>query len=479
MKAFIHDDFILQNSAARDLYHGFARDEPILDFHNHLPPDEIAADRTFGDLYEIWLAGDHYKWRAMRANGVEERFCTGEASPREKFDAWAATVPHTMGNPLYHWTHLELSRYFGIDDLFAPDTADRVWETGKTKLAEPGFSTRGLLERMKVRALCTTDDPVDSLQHHAAIRDDNSCGVRVYPTFRPDAALGVDDAATFNGWLDRLADVSGMDCSNLEKFKEAIRSRHDFFHHMGGRISDHGLHHIFDAECSQAEAEDIFDAAKRGLSADEAATEKFGNYMMLFFGELDAAAGWTKQLHIGCERNNSTLRFQKLGRDVGCDSMADVNHAQALRHYLDALEQRGGIPKMIVYPLNPVDNYALATMLGNFQGGQSTKGEPPCRLQLGTSWWFMDCKDGMEEQMRVFANTSLFSHFVGMLTDSRSFLSFTRHEYFRRILCNRLGQDMENGELPRDAELIGDMVRRICYGNAERFFGLDTGDEEK
>ena len=474
MRPLIHDDFILQNSAARELYHDFAKDEPILDFHNHLPPDEIASDRRFADLQEIWLAGDHYKWRAMRANGAAERFCTGDASPREKFDAWAATVPHAMGNPLHHWTHLELSRYFGIDDLFSPATADKVWEVGNAKLAEPEFSTRGLLKMMKVRALCTTDDPVDSLEHHAAIRDDKSCEVKVYPTFRPDAALRVDDAAAFNEWADILSAVSGIDCSDLKNFEDAIRSRHDFFHEMGGRISDHGLYRIFDAECSRSDAEKIFDAARGGQSADESATEKFGNYLMLFFGELDAASGWTKQLHIGCERSNSTMRLEKLGRDVGCDSMADVSHAQALRHYLDTLEQRGALPKMIVYPLNPVDNYALATMLGNFQGGESTEGEPPCRLQLGTSWWFMDCKDGMEEQMRVFANTSLFSHFVGMLTDSRSFLSFTRHEYFRRILCNRLGQDMESGDLPRDVELIGDMVKRICYGNAERFFGLDV-----
>lgn len=474
MKPFIHEDFILESSAARELFHDFAKDQPILDFHNHLPPDEIASDRRYADLQEIWLAGDHYKWRAMRANGTAERYCTGDASPREKFDAWAATVPHAMGNPLYHWTHLELSRYFGIDELFSPATADQVWEAGNAKLAEPEFSSRGLLDMMKVRALCTTDDPVDSLEHHAAIRDDESCAVKVYPTFRPDAALRVDDASAFNEWADKLSAVSGVDCSNLKNFEDAIRSRHDFFHEMGGRISDHGLYRIFDAECSRAEAETIFDAARGGQSASEADAEKFGNYLMLYFGELDAAAGWTKQLHIGCERNNSTKRFEKLGRDVGCDSMADVSHAQALRRYLDTLEQRGALPKMIVYPLNPVDNYALATMLGNFQGGENTEGEPPCRLQLGTSWWFMDCKDGMEEQMRVFANTSLFSHFVGMLTDSRSFLSFTRHEYFRRILCNRLGQDMESGDLPRDVELIGDMVQRICYGNAEKFFGLET-----
>ncbi len=474
MSVLINEDFILQSAAARELYHGFAEGEPILDFHNHLPPDEIASDRSFADMQEVWLAGDHYKWRAMRANGTAERFCTGDASPREKFDAWAATVPHAMGNPLYHWTHLELSRYFGIDELFSPQTADKVWEVGNAKLAQPEFSTRGLLKKMKVRALCTTDDPVDSLEYHAAIRDDASCEVKVYPTFRPDVALRVDDAEIFNSWADKLSQVSGVDCSSLRGFKAAIRKQHDFFHEMGGRISDHGLYRIFDAECSEADADKIFANTRGGKSAGVAETEKFGNYLMLFFGELDAAAGWTKQLHIGCERNNSTKMFEKLGRDVGCDSMADADHAQALRHYLDALQQRDALPKMIIYPLNPVNNYSLATMLGNFQGGDGNEGEPPCRLQLGTSWWFMDCKDGMEEQMKVFANTSLFSHFVGMLTDSRSFLSFTRHEYFRRILCNQLGTGMESGDLPRDMDLIGGMVKRICFGNAERFFGLDV-----
>lgn len=470
-KPFIHDDFMLQSTAAKELYHGFAIDEPILDFHNHLPPDEIAADRKFADLTEIWLAGDHYKWRAMRANGIPEERITGDAPARDKFDAWAETVPHCLRNALYHWTHLELSRYFGFDGLFSTKTADEVWETGNAKLAEPEYSCRGLLEVSNVRALCTTDDPTHSLEHHQAIAADDSINVRVYPTFRPDPALWVDDAEHFNSYADKLSDVSGVDCSTLSGFKDAIRSRHDFFHECGGRLSDHGLHHMFDAECSDEKAAAIFDKVRSGTAADAAETEAFGSYLMLFFGELDASRGWTKQLHIGAERNNNGRLFEELGRDVGCDSMADVDQAAALGSYLDMLDRRGHLPKVMVYNLNPKDNYALATMIGNFQ--QAKPGEPPCRLQLGTAWWFLDTKEGMEWQINTFSNTSLLSRFNGMLTDSRSFLSFTRHEYFRRILCNVIGTDIENGEIPRDMELVGDMVRRICFQNSAEFFGLE------
>lgn len=468
---FIHDAFMLQSPAARDLYDGFARDEPILDFHNHLPPDEIAADRHFANLQEIWLAGDHYKWRAMRANGIPEERITGDAGARDKFDAWAETVPHCLRNALYHWTHLELSRYFGFEGLFSPETADEVWNLGETKLAEPGFSCRGLLERSKVRALCTTDDPTHSLEHHRAIREDESFAIGVYPTFRPDPALWVHEADGFNAWTDRLAEASGTDCSTLAGFQDAIRSRHDFFHEMGGRLSDHGLHHVFDAECSEEKAARIFDKVRSGTDADAAETEAFGNFLMLFFAELDASRGWTQQLHIGAERNNNTRLFRSLGRDVGCDSMADVDHAAAVGKFFDTLDQRGHLPKTILYNLNPMDNYALATMLGNFQSGNP--GEPPCRMQLGTAWWFADTKEGMEWQINAFSHTSLLSRFLGMLTDSRSFLSFTRHEYFRRILCNVVGEDMEKGEIPRDLELAGDMVRRICFSNAAEFLGLE------
>lgn len=468
---FIHDDFMLQSQAAKDLYHHFAKDEPILDFHNHLPPDEIAADRKFENLYDIWLAGDHYKWRGMRANGIDESRITGDASPRDKFDAWAETVPHTLRNALYHWTHLELSRYFGFEKLFSTETADEVWEIGNEKLAQPEYSCRGLLEMSQVRALCTTDDPIHSLEHHQAIAADDSIECRVYPTFRPDQALWVDDAEHFNAYADRLSEVSDVDCSSLTGFCDALRSRHDFFHSLGGRLSDHGLHHLFDAECSQEKASAIFEKVRSGQSADTAEAEAFGAFLMLFFGELNAARGWTMQLHIGAERNNNQRLFETLGRDIGCDSMADINHAAAVRRYLSTLDLRGHLPKVMLYNLNPKDNYALATMLGNFQ--QAKPGDPPSRLQLGTAWWFMDTKEGMEWQINTFSNTSLLSHFNGMLTDSRSFLSFTRHEYFRRILCNVIGTDIENGEIPHDMDLVGDMVRRICFQNPAEYFGLD------
>lgn len=471
---FIHDDFLLQTSAARDLYHHFAKNEPILDFHNHLPPDEIAGDRSFQNLYEIWLAGDHYKWRAMRINGIPEDKITGSASPREKFDAWAETMPHCLRNPLYHWTHLELARYFGITDLFSPKTANAVWETGVETLAKPSHSCRELLIQSKVRALCTTDDPTDSLEHHRAIAEDKDFPVRVYPTFRPDRALWVDDAEGFNAYADKLSDVSGIDCGSLDGFLDALRSRHDFFHEMGGRISDHGLHHLFlpsEEKIPFHRAAVIFDKVRAGLSANAEETEIFGFFLMLFFGELNAEKGWTMQLHIGAERNNNQRLFESLGRDIGCDSMADVNHIAAVRRFFDTLDQRGHLPKTMLYNLNPKDNYSLATMLGNF--AEAKAGDPPARLQLGTAWWFMDTKEGMEWQINAFSNTSLLSRFNGMLTDSRSFLSFTRHEYFRRILCNLVGRDVENGDLPRDMELVGDMIRRICYRNAADFFGLE------
>lgn len=468
---FIHDDFMLQSQAAKELYHHFAKDEPILDFHNHLPPDEISENRSFETLYDIWLAGDHYKWRAMRANGISEDRITGDASPRDKFDAWAETVPHTLRNALYHWTHLELSRYFGFEGLFSTTTADEVWEAGNDMLQKPEFSCRGLLERSRVRALCTTDDPTHSLEHHVAISDDPTIDVRVYPTFRPDPALWVDDAVHFNSYADKLAEVSEIDTETFSGFLDALRSRHDFFHSVGGRLSDHGLHHLFDADCTENEALAIFNQVRQGKTADADQTERFGAFLMLFFGQLNAEKKWTMQLHIGAERNNSQRIFESLGRDVGCDSMADVNHAGALRRFLNTLDQKDQLPKIMLYNLNPKDNYPLSAMLGNFL--EAKPGEPPARLQLGTAWWFLDTKEGMEWQINTFSNTSLLSRFNGMLTDSRSFLSFTRHEYFRRILCNMIGTDVENGEIPRDMEMVGDMVRRICFQNPVEFFGLE------
>ncbi|MEM7698860.1 MAG: glucuronate isomerase [Verrucomicrobiota bacterium] len=473
---FIHDDFMLQSQAARELYHHFAKDEPILDFHNHLPPDEIASDRRFETLFDIWLAGDHYKWRGMRANGIPESRITGDASPRDKFDAWAETVPHCLRNALYHWTHLELSRYFDFDGIFSSKTADEVWEKGNALLAEPSHSCRGLLEQSEVRALCTTDDPTVPLTHHEQIAADPTIDIRVYPTFRPDAALGVTDSASWNAWTDTLSDISGQDCGTLPRFLDAIRARHDAFHELGGRLSDHGLHHVFTEPCSDTKAAQVFAKVRTGADASLEEAEAFGNYLMLFFGELDASRGWTKQLHIGAERNNNRKLFETLGHDVGCDSLADGPHAAAVGQYLSTLEARGHLPQIMLYNLNPKDNYALATMIGNFWSSDGTGS--PTRLQLGTAWWFLDTKEGMEWQINTFSNTALLSHFVGMLTDSRSFLSFTRHEYFRRILCNVIGEDIERGEIPRDMESVGEMVRRICFQNAADFFQLELPASE-
>lgn len=470
---FIHDDFLLQSQAARELYHHFAKGEPILDFHNHLPPDQIAQDTSYRDMAHIWLAEDHYKWRAMRANGIDENLITGDGDPRAKFDAFAATVPHTLRNALYHWTHLELTRYFGYEVLLSPDTAEEVWTMGNAALATPDFTCRALLERMKVRGLCTTDDPLHSLEHHKAIAEDDSIDVGVYPTFRPDVTMRVNDAAQFNDYVDRLADLSGIDCGSFSSYLDAIRSRHDYFHEMGGRVSDHDLYQFPDLQVSEAQAAKIFDKVRTGEDADAADTAAFSLYLMLYYGELDAERGWTKQLHMGCERNNNTRLFNTIGRDLGCDSPGDVNHGKGLRNYLDTLDSRGHLPKTIVYNLNPKDNYLLSTMIGNFQGSR-TPDDPPCRMQYGTAWWFLDTKEGMEWQINTFSNTSLLSRFLGMLTDSRSFLSFTRHEYFRRILCNVIGADVEKGEIPRDMEMVGDLVKRICYQNAVDYFQLGS-----
>lgn len=467
--SFIYDHFLLKSGTARRLYIEHAEGQPILDYHNHLPPADIATDRRFANLFEIWLEGDHYKWRAMRCNGTPERLCTGDAEPYEKFLAFARTVPHTLRNPLYHWTHLELKRYFGIDTLLDEATAPAIWEQANAQLSGPGMTTRGILERFDVRALCTTDDPTDDLAHHRAIAD-SGFGVRVYPTFRPDKALNVHDPAAFNAWADRLAAASGRDTGSFSSFKEALQSRHDFFHDCGGRLSDHGLDRCPALFASEAEAAVIFDKARSGTAATPAEREAFTGHLMLFFGELDAARGWTKQLHLGAMRNNNTRLFNGIGPDIGCDSIGDYPQAQALSAYLGRLDESGSLPKTILYNNNPNDNYIFATMIGNFQGG-----DIPGKVQFGSGWWFLDQKDGMEWQMNALSNCGLLSRFVGMLTDSRSFMSFPRHEYFRRTLCNLIGQDVEEGLIPDDDALLGPMIRNICYGNARDFLGLELG----
>jgi glucuronate isomerase len=424
--AFLGDDFLLHSEAARVLFHEYAADQPILDYHCHLSPKDIAEDRQFNDLFEIWLEGDHYKWRAMRANGVDERLCTGDAPPREKFLAWARTVPHTLRNPLYHWTHLELQRYFGIDTLLNEKTAPRIWDQANELLATSELSAQGILQKFHVQALCTTDDPADDLRYHAAIAA-SGLATRVYPAFRPDKALSVHWPEVFNPWVEKLAAVSGTNIINFESFLAALRQRHDFFHQYGARLSDHGLNHCYAEFPSESAAARVFDTTRDGLAATAAEHEQFASYMMLFFGHLDAEKGWTKQLHIGARRSANTRRLGQLGPDTGFDSIGDWRQIDVLSRYLDRLDQENALPKVVIYNLNPADNYAIAAMAGNFQNG-AEDGSGPGKIQFGSGWWYLDQKEAMEWQMNALSNIGLLSHFIGMLTDSRSCFCYTRHE---------------------------------------------------
>ena len=464
---FIHDDFLLGGETARRLYHEYARDEPILDYHCHLPPQDVAANRRFANLTEIWLEGDHYKWRALRANGVDEELVTGAASPKDKFLAWAKTVPATLRNPLYHWTHLELARYFGITELLNESTAESIWGRANEQLATPALSAHGILAKFQVKALCTTDDPTDDLAYHRQIAA-SRLPTKVFPTFRPDKALNVHLPRQFNDWIGHLTDVSGMEVTNFETFLDAIQQRHEFFHSQGGRLSDHGLNQCFALPCTEERASYIFERARALVAASPNEQAEFASYLMHFFGVLDAEKGWTKQLHLMAQRSNNTRQMEMLGPDTGFDSIGDTPQIEALSRYLDALDLEGSLPKTIIYNLNPAWNYAFATMAGNFQDGTVAG-----KIQFGSGWWFLDQKEAMEWQMNALSNCGLLSRFVGMLTDSRSFMSYPRHEYFRRTLCNLLGEDIDKGLLPRDMSLVGGMVRGICYSNARQYFGLN------
>ncbi len=468
--AFITENFLLQNDRAVELYHRFARDLPIIDYHCHLPPADVAEDRRFENLAQIWLYGDHYKWRAMRAAGVPERFCTGDAPDREKFQKWAETVPLTLRNPLYHWTHLELNRPLGVGDrLLGPDTAEGIWQECNAKLARPEFSARGIMRQMNVVLVCTTDDPLDTLAHHRAVAADRSFPIRVLPTFRPDKAMAIESPPALNAWVDRLADVSRIDVKDdFDRYLDALRQRHDYFHSVGCRLSDHGLDTFYGDQCTPSEAAAAFRRIRRGqeLSAEERV--KFKSALLYELAAMNAASGWVQQFHFGALRNNNTRMFQALGPDTGYDSIDDCQVARPMGRFFDRLDREQRLAKTIVYNLNPTHNEVVATMLGNFQDGTM-----PGKMQYGSAWWFLDQKDGMERQLATLSNQGLLSRFVGMLTDSRSFLSYTRHEYFRRILCNMLGAEMKQGLLPDAIELIGPMVCDICYGNAAAYFGFE------
>jgi len=469
--AFIHDDFLLQTPAARRLYHEHAEALPILDYHCHLPPADIASNRRYGDLAELWLGGDHYKWRAMRTNGVDERYCTGDAAPREKFQKWAETVPALLRNPLYHWTHLELARYFGITDrLLSPDTAESIWQEANAQLQGADFTSRGLMVRSRVKLVCTTDDPTDSLEHHRAIAADRSFPVQVLPTWRPDRAMAVENLEAFNAWVDKLAAAANTEIRHWSSFMEALQARHAVFHEAGCRLSDHGLETIYAEPYREAEVEAIFARARGGrtpLAAGDVL--KFKSAMLYEFGIMDHARNWTQQFHVGALRNNNARLLRQLGPDTGFDSIGDFEVGRPLSRLLDRLDETNQLARTILYNLNPRDNALMATMIGNFQDGSV-----PGKIQWGSGWWFLDQKDGMEQQLETLSQLGLLSRFVGMLTDSRSFLSYTRHEYFRRILCNLLGRDLEDGLIPPDFALVGGMVRDISYGNAARYFGFNV-----
>ncbi|OHE82933.1 MAG: glucuronate isomerase [Verrucomicrobia bacterium RIFCSPLOWO2_12_FULL_64_8] len=467
---FLPDDFLLTTRWARRLYFEHAALQPIFDYHCHLPPSEIAGNRRFENLFQIWLAGDHYKWRAMRANGVPEDLITGNTTgDYEKFLAYARTVPSTVRNPLHHWSHLELRRYFGIELMINERNAPRIWELANARLRTPDLSTHGILTKFKVAVVCTTDDPTDTLEHHVAVRQTGLI-TRVYPAFRPDRALLVHQPASFNPWCDQLAVRAGLEIKDLTGFLEALRRRHNFFHSLGCRLSDHGMDYVPAEDCTEREAAAIFAQTRAGTAATPEQWAKFASFLMLFFGRLDAGRGWTKQLHLGALRNNSTRLLQRLGADSGVDSTGDLPQARSLSRYLDRLDAEGQLPKIILYNLNPADNYVFATMAGNFQDGVI-----PGKIQFGSGWWFLDQKEGMEWQLNALSNLGLLSRFVGMLTDSRSFLSYGRHEYFRRLLCKLIGEDVEAGLIPADRAALGELVEDICYRNAERYFGLAAG----
>ncbi len=464
--SFITEDFLLQSETARKLYSGHAARQPILDFHTHLSARDIAENHRFGNLFEMWLQGDHYKWRAMRANGVPEDYCTGNAPPYEKFLAWAKTVPYALRNPLYHWTHLELLRYFGIDELLDGETAASIWQRANRKLAEGSLTTQGILEKFGVKLLCTTDDPTDTLEFHRSIAR-QKLPTRVYPTFRPDRALDTSNVAEFNNWLNRLESCSGTEITRLFDLLDSLRKRHDFFHEHGCRASDHGLEVCFSDCCSETEAARIFAQVRGGHSVSPDESRKFASFLLLYTGHLDAQKGWVKQLHLGALRNVNAAMFRSVGRDSGFDSVGDWSHAASLGAFLGRLSEDNALPKTVLFNLNPADNYIFATMAGNFQDGAL-----PGKIQMGSAWWFLDQKEGLEWQINALSNAGLLSRFIGMTTDSRSFMSYPRHEYFRRVLCNLLGSEVERGELPQDDALLDSLIEGVCYRNAKEYFAF-------
>ena len=465
-KTFLDEDFLLQTDSARTLYHEFAKQMPIIDYHNHLPPDQIVADKTFENLTQIWLYGDHYKWRAMRTNGIHENYCTGAASDYEKFEKWAETVPYTLRNPLYHWTHLELQRYFDIHEVLSPKSARRIYDECSEKLRTPDYSVRNLLRKMNVEVVCTTDDPLDTLEYHQQLATEGTLEIQMRPAFRPDKFILIGNA-NFATYLQKLGTIVGFEINRYDDLTKALRARADFFASLGCKLSDHGLEQIYAADFTPEAADSILQKALAGQALSQNDILVYQSAILHFLGTMYHELGWTQQFHLGALRNNNARALRLLGPDTGWDSIGDWSQAMALSKFLGRLDEYDQLAKTIIYNLNPADNEVIATMIGNFNDG-SIAG----KVQFGSGWWFLDQKDGMEKQITALSNMGLLSRFVGMLTDSRSFLSFPRHEYFRRILCNMFGNDIENGEIPNDMEWVGQVVQNICYNNAKQYFGF-------
>lgn len=467
MKEFLDKDFLLETDTARRLYHGHAARMPIIDYHCHLNPKLIAEDYRFSDLTEVWLGGDHYKWRAMRANGVDESYITGDQPSFEKFKKWAETLPYTMRNPLYHWTHLELRRIFGIEEILRPETADKIYQQATAILQEKEFSARGLMTRMHVELVCTTDDPTDSLEYHRAIRE-SGFSTRVLPTWRPDKAMSIEDPSLYNDYLEKLEKSSNTSIHKYSDLLSALRNRHDFFAAMGCKLSDHGIETFYAEDYTETDMKDIFDKIRRGKSVSMQEVLRFRSGMLYEFGVMDAEKQWAQQFHIGSIRNNNERMFKTLGPDAGFDGIGDFEIARAMNKLFSSLDKAGKLTKTILYNLNPRDNELMITNAYSFNDGSI-----PGKMQFGSGWWFLDQLNGMEKQINDLSVLGLLSRFVGMLTDSRSFLSYPRHEYFRRTLCNLIGKDLENGQLPySELPFLNKMVENIAYNNAKEYFNF-------
>lgn len=462
---FLDDNFLLKTKTAQTLYFDYTEQLPIIDYHNHLPPQEIADDKKFANITQAWLYGDHYKWRAMRTCGVDESYITGNRSDKEKFIKWAETVPATLRNPLYHWTHLELRRYFGITELLNANTAEKIYEECSAKLNTNEYSVRGLLNKMNVQVLCTTDDPTDSLEHHQKIKSDNF-NIQVLPAFRPDAAMNTADNAKWKSYLQKLEQVSDTNIITFDSFLSALKKRHDFFASVGCRVSDHGLEELYADDFDDRSVNNIFEKLLNEKALDQKDERIFKSAMLYHFATWDHEKGWIQQFHVGAMRNNNSRKMIELGADTGWDSIGDFSQARSLSRFLDKLDKENKLARTVIYNLNPADNHLMASMVGNFNDG-SVAG----KVQWGSAWWFLDQKHGMVDQLNTLSNIGLVGKFIGMLTDSRSFLSFPRHEYFRRILCNLFADDIENGELPDDLSLSGKMIQDICYNNNVNYFG--------